>query len=339
MTALTKYQKLECTGLWRHAPDAQRREVVVSFGEASLTMSDPRTELALSHWSLPAVERLNPGELPALYAPGPDADETLELDDTDMIAALDTVHQALVSTQPHPGRLRNSIFGGITVLVLGLGIFWMPGALVTHTASVVPPATRAEIGRMALEDMIRLSGMPCEQPLGARAVERLTARIFGAEAAPLLVMPEALTTSAHLPDGRILLSRAMIERQDGPEAVAGYALEEAARMAEVDPLIPLLDYAGTSATFRLLTSGALPEEAVEGYAAQMLRETPAPVAEDRLLGAFEAAGISSSPYAFARDASGESVLPLVEADPFRAGSPEPVLTDGDWISLQGICQD
>src|SRR5690606_10694329 len=90
MTALTKYQKLECTGLWRDAPDAQRREVVVNFGEASLTMSDPRSELALSHWSLPAVERMNPGEMPALYAPGPEADETLELDDPDMIAALET---------------------------------------------------------------------------------------------------------------------------------------------------------------------------------------------------------------------------------------------------------
>mgnify|MGYP006205154343 CR=1 FL=1 len=67
-TALKKYQKLESSGLWREAPELQRREVVVAFGEASLTLSDPRTEAALSHWSLPAVERINPGELPALYA-------------------------------------------------------------------------------------------------------------------------------------------------------------------------------------------------------------------------------------------------------------------------------
>lgn len=337
MTALTKYQKLECTGLWRNAPDAQRREVVVSFGEASLTMSDPRTELALSHWSLPAVERLNPGEMPALYAPGRDADETLELDDDDMIAALDTVYHALVSAQPHPGRLRNSIFGGITVLVLALGIFWMPGALVTHTASVVPPATRAEIGRMAEEDMIRLTGLPCEQPLGVRAAERLAARIFGLEAPPILVLRDGVTNTSHLPDGRILLSRTLVERQDGPEAVAGYVLEEAARVAAVDPLIPLLDYAGTRATFRLLTTGTLPEDAVEGYADAMLRETPFPVDDAAVLAGFEAAKISSTPFAYARDRSGESVLGLIEADPYRGGSPTPVLTDEDWVSLQAIC--
>jgi hypothetical protein len=70
MTALKKYQRLESPGLWRDTPEAQRREVVVAFREASLVLSDPRTELALSHWSLPAVERLNPGTLPALYGPG-----------------------------------------------------------------------------------------------------------------------------------------------------------------------------------------------------------------------------------------------------------------------------
>ena len=30
MTALTKYQKLECRGLWRDSPEAQRRDVVVN---------------------------------------------------------------------------------------------------------------------------------------------------------------------------------------------------------------------------------------------------------------------------------------------------------------------
>ncbi len=69
MTALKKYQKLESTGLWRESARGQRREVIVNFGEASLVLSDPRSENALSHWSLPAVERLNPGEMPATLRP------------------------------------------------------------------------------------------------------------------------------------------------------------------------------------------------------------------------------------------------------------------------------
>ncbi|MDZ4134258.1 MAG: hypothetical protein U1D06_01510, partial [Paracoccaceae bacterium] len=150
MTALKKYQKLESPGLWRDTPQAQRREVVVNFGDASLVLSDPRNEAALSHWSLPAVERLNPGGLPALYAPGPDAVETLELNDPDMIAALETVRGALAHARPRPGRLRGVILAVGSSLILGLGVFWLPGALIKHTASVVPPSMRAQIGRMAL---------------------------------------------------------------------------------------------------------------------------------------------------------------------------------------------
>ncbi len=36
-TALKQFTKLESTGLWREAPELQRREVIVNFGEASLT--------------------------------------------------------------------------------------------------------------------------------------------------------------------------------------------------------------------------------------------------------------------------------------------------------------
>ena len=78
MTALQKYQRIEASGLWRPSPDAQRREVIVSIGEATLVITDTRDQ-PLTHWSLAAIERTNPGELPALYCPDGDPDETLEL--------------------------------------------------------------------------------------------------------------------------------------------------------------------------------------------------------------------------------------------------------------------
>ena len=95
MTALKKYQKLECSGLWRESAVGQRREVIANLGETSLILADPKRDTALAHWSLPAVKRLNPGEMPALFAPGPSDGETLEIDDHDMIAALETVRAAM----------------------------------------------------------------------------------------------------------------------------------------------------------------------------------------------------------------------------------------------------
>ena len=65
MTALSDYQRLEAPGVWRPSPDAQRRDVIVSLGDATLVLSDQK-DAALAHWSLAAVERRNPGRMPAL---------------------------------------------------------------------------------------------------------------------------------------------------------------------------------------------------------------------------------------------------------------------------------
>jgi hypothetical protein len=56
-----------------------------------------------------------------------------------------------------------------------------------------------------------------------------------------------------------------------------------------------------------------------------------------LLAGFAAWSVRAAPYAYARDISGESTLALIEADPFAGQTPEPLLSDGDWLRLQSIC--
>ena len=338
-TALKKYQKLESPGLWREAPELRRREVVVAFGEASLTLSDPRTDSALSHWSLPAVERLNPGETPALYSPGRDALETLELDDALMIAALETVRGAIAAERPKPGRLRGQLFLlGTTVVLLLAGSF-LPGALVRHTAAMVPLSMRLSIGQMALADLGRVTGPPCADPSGQAALDRLALRLFGPTAPQLRILPDGTALASHLPGNIITLHRSLIEGRSGPEVAAGFAIAEATRAAAADPLQPLLRHAGLRATFGLLTSGRLAASDIEGYGAELMTATPAVLAAEPLLAAFAQAGVPSTPYARALDPSGEAVLALIEADPFAKEAPRPLMPDGDWISLQAICAE
>lgn len=339
MTALTKYQKLESPGLWRDAPEDQRREVLVNFGEASLMLSDPRTETAFSHWSLPAVERLNPGELPALYSPGADATETLEIEDRDMIAALETVRNALDHARPRPGRLRTNLLAGGVLAVATFAVFWMPGSMIRNTAAALPQSTRAEIGRMALADLGRVAGAPCSGPLGDQALRALSTRLFGSDGPQIVILRDGGVKSLHLPGQIIALNRSLIETQDGPEAAAGFAIAEAARAAQNDGLIPLLHHAGLRATFGLLTTGALSAETIAGYAEVLLRTVPEPVSDEPLLARFKAARVPSTPYAYALDPSGETVLSLIEADPLTGTPPEPILADGDWIGLQNICSE
>jgi hypothetical protein len=340
MTVLRKYQKLESRGLWRDLPEAQKREVVVNLGDASLVLSDPRSDVALTHWSLPAVIRTNPGTLPAAYSPGTDASEILELDDPDMIAALDTVAAAIAAGRARPGRLRGAILAGLMAAVLGVAVLMMPGALVRHTASVLPPATRTEIGLMAQADLARLTGAACRNAGGLVALNRLALRLFGPVNTPVLaVVREGLEGALHLPGNRIILSQALIAVPDGPEVAAGHALAEATRAALTDPMLPLLRHTGAIATFRLLTTGNLPAEALQGHAEILLQGGTAPVPDEPLLALFTRAEVSSSPYAYALDPSGETVLGLIEADPFPSGPPRPLLSDEDWLRLQEICSE
>ena len=340
MTALKKYQKLESPGLWRDAPQDQRRNVVVSFGAASLILSDPKTDLALSHWSLPALERRNPGELPAIYAPGQDAAETLELDDADMIAALETVQAALATRKPRPGRLRGTLIATATLAVLGLVVFWLPGALIKHTAAVVPATKRAEIGELALRDVIRLTGAPCSHPLGQKALAEMSERLFGPANTPiLLAVREGPSPALHLPGDVIVLSRGLFDAQNGPQAAAGAALVEQARSMARDPLIPVLEHAGLIATVRLLTTGDLPDGALNGYGEKMLNTPSLDLAPDTLLASFANAGVPSTPFAQILGANTAEATFLKQNDPFVKIPPPALMPDEAWVSLQAICDD
>lgn len=337
-TALRRYQKLESRGLLRDAPEAQLREVVVNLGEASIVLSDPRSGVAVTHWSLPAIARSNPGQVPAVWRPGPDAAETLEVDDPDMIAALETVAVAIDRTRPRQGRLRQAgiILTACTALAVLVG--WMPGAVMRRTAAILPAVTRNDIGLMVLADLARLSGPACAAPAGQAALDRLALRLFGPENTPKLnVVREGLADTMHLPGNRIVLAEALLVVPDGPEVAAGHVVAEWLRMSAADPMLRVLNHAGLVATLRLLATGTLEDGAVSGLAETLLQAPRPVIPDDVLLAALAQAELPASPYAYALDPTGETTLPLIEADPFPSGPPRPVLPDADWVRLQDIC--
>ncbi len=338
MTALPEYQRLEATGLWRDGPGGQRREVLVTFGDATLVISDGRSARPLSHWSLPAVIRRNPGERPALFAPGPDAAEDLEIADDAMIAAVGKVSRLIEARRPHPGRLRRGVLVAAMAAIVAALLFWLPGAIVAHTSAVVPPATRAEIGRDLLADVFRISGTACSAPEGRGALEKLGRRVLGADAATLVVLGSGLTGTRHLPGGYILIGRGLVEGGASPESLAGFVLAETARAEATDPLRSLLDWAGVVPAFRLLTSGTLPRDRLIGYAEALMGAPQAVVDPGALAARFGAAGVPATPYARALGPDDADAAALAAADPF-ATTPPPsvVLTDADWVALQGIC--
>jgi hypothetical protein len=337
MTALKEFDRLEATGLWRPTPEHARREVVVSLGDATLTMSDMQNR-PLAHWSLGAVVRGNGAAVPALYHPDGDPGETLEIGDNhrEMIAGIDKLLRAIDRKRPQPGKLRLWLGGAVAALALVLGVFWLPDALQRYTVRVVPMVKRAEIGEQILGEIASVTGQPCLSPEARQPLRRLARRVMG-EQGSVVVVPGGARHAAYLPGRVVLLHRAVLEEHEDPDVAAGFILTEMLRARQSDPLGDVLDHAGLWASLRLLTSGNLPPAALDAYAAHLMAGQPAdPPLADWLAG-FAAAELRSSPYAGAREAEGAALQALITADPRAAEGSRPVLSDADWVRLQGIC--
>lgn len=339
MTALDKYQRIEASGLWRPTGEAQRVDVIASIGDATLVISDLQ-DRALTHWSLAAVVRANPGKRPAIYHPAGDDSETLELsgDEADMIDAIEKLRSVIERRRPHPGRLRFVIVAGICAALAAGAVFWLPNAVRQHTVSIVPEVKRAEIGAALFEQVQRVTGPPCDAPEGQEVLMRLAKRLPG-DPVPgqLHVLRDGVSQTAHLPGGKILINSDLVEDYTEPDVVAGFVVAERLRAVERDPLIDLLEASPIWSSFRLLTTGALSEGTLEAYAEKLLTAEKRPLAADTLLKGFEAASLRATPYAYAVDITGEKTLSLIEADPFATSPPEPVMNDADWLQLQAIC--
>ncbi|MCK0095542.1 hypothetical protein MWU60_08155 [Yoonia sp. F2084L] len=336
MTALDRYVRLESEALWRAEPDGQRRDVAISFGDATLVITDP-TGSPLAHWSLPALIRQNPEDTPAIYAPDEDASEILEIADTTMIDAIEEVRRALAKAQPHPGKLRHWLTGAFIIVTLALAIFWLPGALTRQTLAVVPAPKRAEIGIEMLGYLQDQTGAICQSPRANDAATSLAERLFGLDtAARIVVVPNLPQAALALPGGLTVLDYGILQLSDDPAVAAGFILAARAAVIHDDPLESLLHREGLGTTFRLLTTGEIPSAILRENAVALLQgDAPQPDA-DILRATLAAAEIPQAPYLAAADAR-TGTMPELGADPLTERTIPLILNDSDWVSLQNIC--
>jgi hypothetical protein len=336
VTALTQYQRLEGTGIWHASAEEQRRDVILSLGDATLTITTIQGA-PLSHWSLPALVRLNPGDDPPMYSPGGDSPEVLEVNDEDMISALEKVRKSVAKRTPKPGRVRWSLILAAIVITLLAGYIWLPQALIRQAAVVVPDAVRLNIGQALLAEITRFSGAPCTTTHGATALENLRVRLIPGWTGKIIIVPGGGRKAGHLPGGVIYLHRDLVEDFETPDVAAGYILSETTAALTNDPLHELLTHAGALEAGRLMVTGALSEATLEAEAEDQMLNQASPLPAGQLVPVFKAARLSTSPFARALDPSGETTLPLIEADPYPLGTPEALLSDTDFVALQAIC--
>jgi hypothetical protein len=329
MTALDKFDRLESLGLWKETQSSQKKEVVVSFGKASLVLS--HNDTPLTHWSLSAVEVSTADDVSVIYSPDKNGFETLEINDPTMNRAIAKVQKEIRKPRSHRGRIRLLSIGLIIISFCLLVTFWLPTALAQYTASAVTDAKAREIGATLMPHINQYAGQPCRTNTSSFVIRKLEDRLVSGNNT-LFIANLGARYSTHLPGGIILTNRTLVEDFEGPEVLAGFVLMENALQKHDPALKKLFLSAGPIATISFLVSGNIEVDILAKFAKNQITAPLVMPKADALLSLFDKANVSSTPFAKAlnnRD--------LQVNDPVT-GPYEPLLTDPQWLSLQSICE-
>jgi Zn-dependent protease with chaperone function len=235
-----------------------------------------------------------------------------------------------------------------------------------RAAPLVPVSLEARLGD-AVDERVRAAfrGQTCSGRDGEAALARLTDRLLSRVEMPMPVRVEVLSSrvpnAVALPGGRIYLFEGLIERARSPDEVAGVLAHELGHVANRDAMRRLIQAGGASFLLGLLfgdvtgsgvvilvgeslVNSAHSREAegrADAFAADAmlaLGRSPRPMAEllMRIGGAREEGrgGIPALLDSHPRSRDRLEAMSAREAD--RAG--EPLLTDGEWRALRGICK-
>jgi hypothetical protein len=331
MTALEKFDRLESLGLWKESETSQKKEVIVSFGKASLVLSDNH-DTPLTHWSLGAVEIRETGDERVLYAPDKTGFETLEITDPTMNRAIAKIRKAIRKPKSHRGRIRLLSTALITLCLCLLGIFWFPAALTDYTAQIISEAKAREIGARLMPHINQYAGPPCQATGTDFVIRKLEDRLMETSHNTLFITDMGARYSTHLPGGIILANRSLVEGFSGPEVLAGFVLMERALQKQHPAIRALFSQAGPIATLSFLVNGDINDAVLGAFAKNLMTRSMTLPDTPALLEMFKAVDISSTPFA---DAINNQIL--AEGDPVK-GAFKPILTDPEWLALQSICE-
>jgi hypothetical protein len=274
--------------------------------------------------------------VPAVFRPAPEPDgECLETEDSLLIEAIETV-QAALNPPPRGRWLRWSVLAAGLALI-GAGALLLPQTLVLRTAAIVPDATRSQVGREALDLLLHAGAgvRLCAEPAGRQALTALRNRVLGPDWRVQVIDGLAGFEAGYLPGRIAVLNRTLVERLDSAEALAGWLIVLQLAHDARDPMLDVLGYAGTRATLGMLTSGTLPEGALQGFAAARLVR-PVVWPEAGLVAArLTALSLPFAPFAGSLPSEAARLAAVLGAGPDRG---TPLLTDGEWLTVQAVCQ-
>ena len=327
--------------MWREAPDAQRREVVLSLGRTALLVKDLNDNV-LAHWDLHAIDRLNPNQFPAIYSPGATESETIEITDPHMIDAIDVFHA--ISHKPmRRSRLRKRFAFACFAVIIATGAYFgmtlLPNALEDQAVLVTPQVRIQSIDNSLLSAISMVDGSECDSRISAVVLGTLTGAVALDTRIKVGFAEIGERQSVHLPGGMILLDRSLLGPDSDPELAASFILLEHAASRDRRQFRELIRFAGSWHTMAFLLGREFPARVLHEFAPKILAQSPSLEGSEHLLALFSNAGLSSIPLAEAiglESPLGEALSQAEETGAQGSGN-GPIVDMADWNLLREAC--
>ncbi len=331
MTALDEFDRLEAVAVLKRSADDPGQEVVVTLGEATLTMNklSNKGEQPISHWSLAAVDLLEDGEDFTAYMLDAEAQDRLIVEDRTFRRALGRVISDR-QVPPSAPKSRRGLILAASVLAACIAAYWFLPGLIRQTAVAMISPERAEILAADMLPMIEArAGPACETAPGRIALDALSERLNPAGATKLSVHDLGDVNVISLPGDLVLLNANALNDATDSGAIAAWAALGIAGVVDSPAISQLFGNGGILDGFRFLSSGELPDTAKSRAVNHMLlNETVA--GADLLSNAkqlLDNAGFQSDPLGSFIASGGQAAIPV---------DPDPM--DADALSaLRNIC--
>ncbi len=359
------------SGSYNDGRSAARQEVSVHLDLSGLRMRD-RDGREIARWPYEALRLLDEdlGAGPLRLKCGDEGEARLTLADRRLLADLAAYAPQLTQARRgHPGLMRALGLGAAGLFVFVAIVWVVVPRMAEWTAAQIPLSWEEALGERAMDQTVEvLSALGegrlrfCAASAGQAALERLSARLAAAAAAPyrfqVSVLDLELANAFALPGGRIVFFRELIDQAESPDEVAGVLAHEMGHVSRRHGTQALLRSLGLQVLFGLLL-GDLGEGLFGSLGAAMLsfsytREAEAE-ADAVALDLLEDAGIRADGLAafFRRLAETGWELPaalqLLSTHPSHdararlfaeaAGQGGAAMSTADWAALQGICKE
>ena len=339
MTVYPGFEVLECKGSWARGQESQSQEVIVQFGQESITIRSG-DETVLTHWSLYFIQEIDESHNGVTFSPDPDSGEWLMIRDPLMIGALrgETIIKKPVETPRFSLGVSWSMIA-LILMIATAGAYFGADRLLEVSANLVAANNRSIIGENIYLSIHGTETRQCESDGGTRALDKLQGLLAPDERLDIRLLDGIPFLSRSLPGSIVILNSELLDRHDGPEVVAGFILLESERLRVKDPLLPFLEFTGPMRLFDIALGRPIADEHYLSYSRQLLASPLVPVDYGTLLERFEQADFPSRHFtnviAFLDGADeGISAAGSYELTPYT-----PLLMDDEWQILRAICHE